>query len=99
MYALFQVKMNAIEQKYFDQGSNYNKFKNMLFFQFMMGANIAVLTWPGFFILDYFGVELFVFPLNGNEWISIMILSAFTITYCITYIIGICFSGALFMSI
>eukprot|EP01084_Bolivina_argentea_P056437 103304_1 len=99
IYALFQVQMNAIEQQYFDQTNNYNKFKNMLFFQFMMGANIAVLTWPGFLILNYVGVESFVFPLNGNEWISIMILSTFTITYCITYIIGICFSGALFMSI
>ena len=99
IYALFQVKMNQIEKKYFDQNNEYNKFKHMLFFQFLMGFNILLLCWPGFIILDYFAIEIFVFPLNTTEWVSIMIITSLSFTYCITILIGITFSGALFMSI
>eukprot|EP01084_Bolivina_argentea_P126579 224104_1 len=99
LFALFQVSMDQIEIKYFDQNDEYNKFKNMLFFQFLMGVNVLLLCWPLFFILDYFSLETFEFPNNDQQWISILILTSLAFIYCISILIGICYCGATFMSI
>merc|ERR1712154_350078 len=89
---------DQIEQKHFNQNCQYKKLKNMFFFQFMMGCTILLCCWPGFFVLNYFGVEIFVFP-SSSEWCSVLILTALNVAWCASILIGVTFSGAMFMSI
>ncbi len=72
-YALFQVKINQIEQK-------NNKLKNMLFLHFMMRFNVLLLMfWPDFVILNYLAIE----------WLSIIIMKSFAFVFVFTYFVGI----------
>jgi len=99
IYALMQVLMSRFEREHFDQDDHVQKLKDVLFFKFMMGAAVFLLWWPGFILLDVVGLETFVFPDSIEIWMNVMTLSVVVITFVIAYLIGITYSGALFMSV
>ena len=99
IYALMQVMMARFERQLFDQEDHFQKLKDVLFFKFMMGLSVFTLWWPGFFILDLVGLESFVFPDTVTLWMNVMTLSAVVLTFVISYLIGITYSGPLFMSV
>ena len=97
--ALMQVMMHRVEQTHFDQEDSFQKLKDMLFFQFLMGAAVLTLSWPCFVVLDRIGIEPFMFPVGGEQWIKLFAFSALCVSFVLGWLVGITYSGAMFMSI
>jgi len=97
--ALMQVMMHRVEQRHFDQGDVVQKLKDMLFFQFLMGVAVLTLWWPGFIVLDVSGIEPFVLPQGDEQWMKLIGLCALSLVFLMAYLVGITFSGALFISV
>jgi len=95
-FALFQVRMSAIEQKCFAQQTRA-KLMDTLLFQALMGMSAFALAWPGMIVLDALQIEPFELP-NVLECVALLFSTSMSMIYYGALLVGIAYKGALFMS-
>jgi len=94
---LFQVRMSAIEQKWFAQQSKRAKLMDTLLFQALMGMSVFALAWPGLIVLDALQWEPFEVP-TVLECAALLCSTSMSMIYYGALLVGIAYKGALFMS-